>query len=94
MSKKGIDQESKDLLINLLMKLKTEDEAEGFLNDFFSSAEVKDLARRVMAAKYLTDEKTYSEVEFLMGMSPGTVNKVHFKTRGSKIIWKICGKNQ
>ena len=89
MPKRGIDQEAKSLLIRTIVKLKTEDESENFLNDFFSSSEVKDLARRLMAAKYLTDQKTYSEIEFLMGMSPGTVNKIHFKTKGSKIVWKL-----
>ena len=92
MPKKGIDQESKSLLIRTLANLKNTQEIEELLNDLLSSAEIKDFSRRLMAAKYLAEEKTYLEVMDLMGMSPVTVNKVHFKTKGSPIIWKLFKK--
>lgn len=89
MPKKGIDQESKSLLIRTIADLKNAQETEELLNDLLSSAETKDFSRRLMAAKYLTEGKIYLEVMDLMGMSPVTVNKIHFKTKGSPIIWKL-----
>lgn len=92
MPKKGIDQESKGLLIKIITELKNTIETEELFNDLLSSAEVKDFSRRLMAARYLTEGKTYLEVMDLMGMSASTVNKVHFKTKGSPIIWKLFKK--
>jgi len=92
MPKKGIDQESKSLLIRTLEELKNTQEIEELLNDLLSSAEFKDLSRRLMAAKYLTEGKTYLEIMDLMGMSANTVNKIHFKTKGSPIVWKLFKK--
>lgn len=92
MPKKGIDQESKSLLIRTIADLENTQETEELLNDLLSSAETKDVSRRLMAARYLTEGRTYQEVMDLMGMSPVTVNKVHFKTKGSQIIWKLFKK--
>ncbi|MCX6811492.1 MAG: Trp family transcriptional regulator [Candidatus Berkelbacteria bacterium] len=51
-----------------------------------SSSEIKDISRRFYAAKLLRQGKTYQEVNTVMGMSQGTINKINFKTKGSRII--------
>lgn len=89
MPKKGIDQESKSLLIRTLADLKRTDQIEELLNDILSSAEIKDFSRRLMAAKYLSEKRTYMEVINLMGMSPVTINKIYFKTKGSVLIHNL-----
>jgi len=86
---KNINQESKELLLKILLNLKTEEQAREFLNDLFSSAEVSDLARRAMAAKLLYSEKTYQQIYHLLGMGANTITKVHFKTRGNKVLKEI-----
>jgi len=86
MPKKGIDKEAKQLFIKTLSKFKNSTEVEEFLSDLFSSAEVKDFSRRLLAAKFLMENKTYLEINQNMGMSAGTINKIHFKTKGSSLI--------
>ena len=83
---KNIDYDAKDLLIKTLARLDGEENIKEFLNDLFSSAEVKDLSRRLLAAKLLYNGDTYQEISRLMGMSAGTICKFHFKTRGSKVL--------
>jgi len=89
MPKKGIDQESRSLFIRNLVKLNNTQEVDNFLKDLFSSSEIIDFSRRIMAAKYLFEGKTYEEINSLMGMSPTTINKIKFKTKGSRILTKL-----
>ena len=86
MPRRGIDQEAKKLFIETLAQIVEEEKIEQFLSDLFSSSEVKDHSRRLLAAKFLTEGKTYEEINLVMGMSPGTINKIHFKTKGSRLI--------
>ncbi|MCX6809300.1 MAG: Trp family transcriptional regulator [Candidatus Berkelbacteria bacterium] len=88
MVKRGIDFESKKLLIESLEKLES-DEFVDFLESLLSSTEIKNISRRTMAAKVLFEKHTYEDVEELMGMSPGTINKIHFKTKGSPAFRKL-----
>lgn len=81
LNKKAVEE-----LMKVLPKLKTAEESRQFLQDCMSSSEILDLARRLMAAKLLFEGKTYQEIEDLLGMGPLTINKIHFKTRGSKIL--------
>ena len=85
MVKKEIDLEAKKLLIKAIQKLKKDDVLD-FLESLLSSAEIKDISRRIMAAKMLAQRITYEEIEEDMGMSSGTTNKIRFKTKGSPII--------
>lgn len=92
MPKRGIDFDSKKLLIESLKKLES-DEFIDFLESLLSSTEIKNISRRTMAAKLLLELNTYEDVEELMGMSPGTINKIHFKTKGSPAFRKLFGKH-
>lgn len=88
MPKKGIDIESKKLFIETLVKINGEDFLD-FFDSLLSSAELKDISRRLMAAKLLHQESTYDAVVKLMGMGSNTVNKIHFKTKGSPVLKKL-----
>ncbi|TSC94293.1 MAG: hypothetical protein Athens101428_336 [Candidatus Berkelbacteria bacterium Athens1014_28] len=92
MPKKGIDFEAKKLLIESLEELKS-DEFIDFMESLLSSTEIKNISRRIMAAKLLLENNTYKDVEELMGMSPGTINKIHFKTKGSPAFRKLFKKD-
>lgn len=70
-------------------KLRKSEDTREFFQDLMSSTEIKELARRLLCAKMLYDNQTYFSIEDLLGMSPVTINKIHTKTRGSKILRKI-----
>ena len=83
-NKKAVDSFCKDLAnIDRTRDIKK------LLQDLMSSSEIKDIARRLEAAKLLKKGKTYQDIQILLSMSPLTINKVYFKTKGSKIINKL-----
>jgi len=92
MPKKGIDFESKKLFYSALIKL-SDDEFIDFFESLLSSSEIKDISRRLMAAKLLQEKLIYEDVQELLGMGSNTVNKIHFKTKGSPIIRKLFQKD-
>ncbi len=92
MPKFGIDKEAKELLFNLLTKLEKDDFID-FFQSILSSAEIKDISRRIMAVKFLFEKHTFTEIEDLMGMSSGTINKIYFKTKGSPVLNKLLKKD-
>lgn len=92
MPKKGIDGEAKKLFVSILTRLKGKNEFKMFLEDIFSSAEIKDFSRRLLAAKFLMEKKTYLEIQQNMGMGEGTINKIHFKTKGSPLFRRLFEK--
>lgn len=83
---KGIDQKARKEFFATVGKFKNRNDFEQFFKDLMSSSEIKDLSRRYYAAKLLSQGKTYQEIEIMMGMSPVTVNKIHFKTKGSRVL--------
>lgn len=72
-----------------LAKIKKPGDIDEFLTDLLSSVEIKEISRRYLAARLLAEGKTYLEINHLLAMSPITINKIHFKTKGSKILPKI-----
>jgi len=89
MPKKGIDALAKELFFESIAKIKDKKHFEEFFYDLFSSSEVKDVSRRLLAAKMLMESKTYLEIKNDMGMSEGTINKIYFKTKGSPILHRF-----
>lgn len=92
MPQRGIDREAKKLFVETVVKLKTTEEIEEFFKDIFSSTEIKEFSRRLLAAKMLLDGTTFREITKEMGMSAGTINKVYFKTRGSPLLHNVFKK--
>jgi len=91
MPKKKIDVESKELLFQMLKKLKGDDFVD-FWESLLSSAEIKDISRRLMAAKLLHEDLTYEEVEEIMGMGSNTINKIRFKMKDSPALRELFRK--
>lgn len=89
MSKKGIDTIAKKRLYNILSKINNPIEIKIFLSDILSSSEIKDIARRLLAADYLFHGKTYQKINYELGMGMATINKVNFKTKGSYLLKNI-----
>lgn len=89
MPKRGIDVQAKSLFFETISKVEDKKHFEEFFHDLFSSSEVKDVSRRLLAAKMLIEGKTYLQIKDEMGMSEGTINKIYFKTKGSPILHRF-----
>ena len=92
MPEKNIDLKSKKLLFDTLTSM-NQNAIPDLLSSIMSSSEIKDLSRRLMAAKLMKNDHTYEDIVDIMGMSEGTVNKIHFKTKGSPIVIKLFNKD-
>lgn len=86
LNKRNFDQKATQLLHATIPKIKTAVQAEAAIRDLMSSSEIKDLARRLMAVKCLYQGSNYYQINLVSGMSMSTINKMHFKTRGSKVL--------
>lgn len=86
MPKEGIDREARELFFKTVAKISGSEEAEIFFKDLFSSAEIKDFSRRILAAMMLRKGITFDGIRQQMGMGPGTINKIYFKTKGSRVL--------
>lgn len=84
-----VNKEAVENLFKLLPRLKNLDDAQEFLQDLFSGTEIKEISRRLFCAQLLYENETYLAIEDLLGMSPVTINKIHAKTRGSKVLPKL-----
>lgn len=80
------DQEAYKLLQQVIVKIKSPEQAQTILKDLMSSSEIKDLSRRLLAVKYLYGGATYEQISKMSNMSMGTINKMHFKIRGSQFL--------
>jgi len=89
MPKKGIDNLAKEKLFAILAKVKGPEEIKILLFDLLSSSEIKDIARRLLAAELLFKGKTYEQINFDMGMGAATINKINFKTKGSHLLSRL-----
>ncbi|MCX6809308.1 MAG: Trp family transcriptional regulator [Candidatus Berkelbacteria bacterium] len=94
MPERNIDRKAKELFIKTLAELKKEDDILMFLENLYSSSEVKDHSRRLLAAKMLIEGSTYEDIALVMGMGTGTINKIHFKTKGSPLLNKLFKERQ
>lgn len=86
LSRAQLHKEGLQKLYRVLAKIKSVDEAQSFLQDLFSSSEIRDINRRLLAAELLYEGSTYRQIEQLLGMGPTTINKIYFKTKGSPIL--------
>lgn len=74
-----------------LAGLKGKDVVEKVLRDLLSPEEMRDIARRYLAAKLLSGGETYLTIQAKTGMSPPTIQKVNFRRKhgygGFKLIF-------
>lgn len=75
LGKKELEEMAFDLVI-AFSKLKNPVEAASFTQDLLTSAEVRNLAKRLRIAKLLLEGKTYSEIKSGLRVSSATVSKV------------------
>jgi len=63
-------------LIQGILALNTENEAERFLRDLMTEKEINEFAKRLKAAEMLTEKRSYSTIEKETGLSSTTIARV------------------
>jgi len=66
-----------DFLIEAFMSLETHDEYYKFFDDICTIAEIKEMSKRLRAAKMLKAGTIYSEVSETTGLSTATISRVN-----------------
>lgn len=66
-----------DLLWTSIAELKSRQEVKNFFKDLLSEGESIMLARRIMIAKYLLEDKSYDKISELIGAGKATIAAVH-----------------
>mgnify|MGYP001565443692 CR=1 FL=1 len=66
-----------DLLWTSIAELRSREEVKNFFKDLLSESEAIMLARRITIAKYLLENKSYDEINYLMSASHTTIATVH-----------------
>ena len=72
-----INEEQLKLLTEVLLSLKTEDEARSLLNDLCTIREMQDLGQRLEVALLLRRQMTYSDIARQTGASTATISRVN-----------------
>ena len=72
-----INEEQLKLLTEVLLSLKTEDEARSLLNDLCTIREMQDLGQRLEVARLLRRQMTYSDIARQTGASTATISRVN-----------------
>lgn len=63
-------------LVESILALKNEDEAESFLRDLMTESEIEEFAKRLKAAEMLSSNTPYSTIENETGLSSTTIARV------------------
>lgn len=69
--------ENLDMLFCGIMKLKTLDECYDFFEDLCTIPELREMSRRMVAARMLRENRVYSEIAELTGLSTATISRVN-----------------
>lgn len=64
-------------LFKAVLSLETIEECYDFFEDLCTVAEIKEMAKRVCAAKMLSDGKKYTEIAKDTGLSTATISRVN-----------------
>ena len=71
-----IKSEDADFLIKAFMSLETAEEYYRFLDDICTVAEIREMSKRLKAAKMLKSKAVYSDVAKATGLSTATISRV------------------
>lgn len=79
-------EEQRKFLIDALLAISNEEEAENFLDDLCTTSEIQDLSQRVEVARLLRKQVTYNEITKLTGASTATISRVN-----SRLMYGVGG---
>ena len=69
--------ERTDYLFKAILQLENIDECYSFIEDLCTVSEIKEMAKRLTAAKMLNDNFIYSEIAEQTGLSTATISRVN-----------------
>ncbi len=72
-----LKNEQTDLLVEVILALKTPEECYRLFDDLCTIREVQDLAQRIEVAQMLRDKVTYNEIAKKTGVSTATISRVN-----------------
>lgn len=72
-----IKDENIDYLFKCILKLENEEECYRFFSDLCTIAEIKEMSKRILAAKRLKDNSVYSSIVSETGLSSATISRVN-----------------
>lgn len=72
-----IKDENVDFLFNCVLKLENLDECYAFFGDLCTIAELKEISKRLQAAKMLKENCVYSSIVKDTGLSSATISRVN-----------------
>lgn len=86
----NIKSEQMDALCKALVALRTEEEAERFLDDLCTISELLEFSKRLEVARLLREGVTYSEICSKTGLSTATITRVNrclkYGSGGYKVV--------
>lgn len=77
MSAKGLRDENTDFLFNAIVSLKNIEECYNFFEDICTIAEIKEMSKRLLAAKMLNENCVYNKISETTGLSTATISRVN-----------------
>ena len=77
-----IHDENTDFLLRCILSLQDLDECYAFFEDLCTVPELKSMARRIVVAKMLTEEKKYEDIVEKTGASTATISRVNRMLQG------------
>jgi len=72
-----IKDENTDYLFKCILSLENEEECYRFFSDLCSVAELKEMSKRMLAAKRLNENSVYSSIVNETGLSSATISRVN-----------------
>lgn len=69
--------EMKDYLFQAILSLETIDDCYDFFDDLCTIKELSEMAKRVCCAKMLDDNRIYTEITEMTGLSAATISRVN-----------------
>lgn len=72
-----IRDENTDYLFKCILSLENEEECYRFFSDLCSVAEIKEMSKRILAAKRLKENSVYASIVSETGLSSATISRVN-----------------
>ena len=74
---KKYDDENIAFLYDAILTLKTREECYSFFEDLCTIPEIKEMSKRLLVAKRLSDNKVYTDIAAETGLSTATISRVN-----------------
>jgi uncharacterized protein YerC len=86
-----VEKKIYELLVDVLVKLKSKKELNDFLDDFLSPVEKIILAKRLAIAVLIAKGNNYQSIGEILRVTPGTISKISLRMKyGNDVIRKVA----